>query len=258
MRYALLTLCLAMSVTSANATGKHHYTKKLVPPAFSTESVLIADFDGNIVRQRDIDLVRPIASISKLMVALLSSEQDLDELLSIPLERHVQTVIPKKVKSLTRNELLTLALVRSDNLAAQILCANIDNCVNRMNEKAIELGMFNTHYNEPTGLDRGNVSTATDLLKLVMVATINPVITSLSKLPKAEIDSGKISIKVHNTNPLTSTLNIILSKTGFTNPAGGCLVMAVNSPVGQRILILLGSKNARTRIPVMEKLYREM
>jgi D-alanyl-D-alanine carboxypeptidase len=74
----------------------------------------------------------------------------------------------------------------------------------------------------------------------------------------AEIQAGKNIIKIKNTNPLTAKLDIILSKTGFTNPAGGCLVMAVNSPLGQRFLVLLGSRNAKTRIPAMEKLYKDM
>ena len=125
-------------------------------------------------------------------------------------------------------------------------------------EKAQELGMSSTHYNEPTGLDKGNVSTAHDLLKLLLVAVTVPTITELSSMPKAEVDTmGKV-IKVNNTNPLTSKFDVILSKTGFTNPAGGCLVMILNSGVGQRILILLGSKNAHTRIPDMERLVKEL
>jgi D-alanyl-D-alanine endopeptidase (penicillin-binding protein 7) len=192
------------------------------------------------------------------MVALLASEQDATEQLNIPKVRTVSTTIPRYVNSLSRNELLTLALVRSDNLAAQILCDNIERCVERMNERALEIGMANTHYNEPTGLDKGNVSTASDLLKLMIVAASNSAITSLSRMPSAEITLNKNSIKVRNTNPLTATLDVILSKTGFTNPAGGCLVMIVNSPVGQRVLILLGSRNAKTRIPEMAKLYKEM
>jgi len=126
-----------------------------------------------------------------------------------------------------------------------------------MNERAVEIGMLNTHYNEPTGLDKGNVSTASDLLKLMIVAANNYVVSSVSSMPKAEIPLRKATIKINNTNPLTSKLDVFLSKTGFTNPAGGCLVMAVNSPLGQRFLILLGSKNGKTRIPAMEQIYKD-
>ena len=170
----------------------------------------------------------------------------------------VHTSIPWKVDFLSRKELLTLALVKSDNFAAQILCNNLPNCINSMNAKATEIGMTNTHYEEPTGLSKENVSTADDLLKLMMVAATHPIIGELSSMPKAVVTTGNKIIKVNNTNPLTSKLNILLSKTGFTNPAGGCLVMMINTAVGKRILILLGSKNAKTRIPDIERLVKDL
>jgi serine-type D-Ala-D-Ala endopeptidase (penicillin-binding protein 7) len=258
MRTGIVTLSLALAISTAYARGPKKVVPEVIPPAFTTESILIADLNGNIFREQDQDVIRPIASISKLMVGILASEQDLDEQLTIPKDRKLTTTIPRSINTLSRNELLTLALVRSDNLAAQVLCENILNCVESMNDRAMQIGMFQTHYNEPTGLDRGNVSTASDLLKLIIVAANNHIITSLSSLPIAELLFQKKPTKIYNTNPLTHKLDVILSKTGFTSPAGGCLVMMVNSPVGQRILILLGSRNAKTRIPAMEKLYKEM
>jgi D-alanyl-D-alanine carboxypeptidase len=77
-------------------------------------------------------------------------------------------------------------------------------------------------------------------------------------MPNAEVETNGKVIKVRNTNPLTAKYTINLSKTGFTNPAGGCLVMIMQSPVGQRILILLGSRNAKTRIPDMERLVKDL
>ena len=187
----------------------------------------------------------------------LAANQNLDEGLSIPHIRNVQSSIPRSQLTLTRKELLTLALVKSDNFAAQILCDNIPDCIEVANKKAAELGMNDTHLSEPTGLSSENVSTANDLLKLLLIASNNPTITSLSSMPTAEIPAGKSVIKIHNTNPLTATLDIILSKTGFTNPAGGCLIMAVKSQFGDVFLILLGSKNTKTRIVEMSKLYQE-
>lgn len=257
MKKTLIALTLALLFV--NGAQAHIRKFRIVAtPVFSAKSFLIADADGLVLREQDSDFIRPIASISKLMVAVLASEQDMDEALEIPKVRTVQSTIPRRVAFMTRKELLTLALVHSDNFAAQILCINLPNCVDRMNEKAQELGMVNTHYNEPTGLDKGNVSTAQDLLKLILTAASITTITDLSSMPNAEVDvNGKI-LRVRNTNPLTAKLNIILSKTGFTVPAGGCLVMILNSDVGRRILILLGSKNAHTRIPDMEKLVKEL
>ena len=262
MRSLLIALLLILSSNAMAGNIPHHATRHsivhVVPPAFTTQSYLIADRNGVILKEHDSDLQRPIASISKLMVALIASDQDLDEELYIPIKRTVQSSIPRKQVSLTRRELLTMALIKSDNFAAQILCENIPNCIDAMNGRAYDLGMLHTHYEEPTGLSKENVSTASDLLKLMLVAATNQTITGLSSMPNAEIHVGKNTIKIRNTNPLTAKLDIILSKTGFTNPAGGCLVMAVNSPLGQRFLVLLGSRNAHTRIPEMEKLYKDM
>jgi D-alanyl-D-alanine endopeptidase (penicillin-binding protein 7) len=258
MRILLTSLALAIALIGS-ADAKPRVTKKarsVSIPEFSAKSYLIADSAGSVLKEHDMDAILPIASISKLMVALLSTEQNLDEDLEVPVKREVQSSIPKKVTHLTRKELLTLALVKSDNLAAQVLCTNLPDCVDKMNFKAIEIGMFNTHYVEPTGLDRRNISTANDLLKLLMVAAQDPTITHLSSMPTAEISTSGKPIKIKNTNPLTNTMDTVLSKTGYTKPAGGCLVMILNTTVGQRILILLGSKNSKTRIPDMERLVK--
>jgi len=254
----IIFITLAFFIASGAHAGRGHKVRETQPPKFSAKSYLVADSDGQILKEQDGESVRPIASISKLMVALLSSEQNLDEELDIPGVRKVHSSIPKKVNKLTRKELLTLALVKSDNLAAQVLCDNLPECVDKMNSKAQELGMNSTHYSEPTGLSSENVSTAHDLLRLLLIASSNPTITELSRMPQAEIPTGKTIIKVKNTNPLTAKFDILLSKTGFTAPAGGCLVMIMNSEVGQRILILLGSKNAKTRVPDMERLVKEL
>jgi len=257
MRFLLTTLALTLAmVGTADARVKQPQKKKYPIPEFSAKSYIIADSAGVVLKEHDMDAILPIASISKLMVGLLASEQNLEDDLEIPTKREVQSSIPKKVKTLTRRDLLMLALVKSDNLAAQVLCTNLPDCIDKMNARANELGMFSTHYSEPTGLSAENTSTANDLLKLMIVAAQDPVITHVSSMPFIEIHTNGKSIKVKNTNPLTNTLDISLSKTGYTKPAGGCLVMILNTNAGQRILILLGSKNSKTRIPDMERLVK--
>lgn len=257
MKKLLIGLAAVMLLTG-HAEARHGRVRAKPVPTFSAKSFLVADTEGVILKEQDSDTVRPIASISKLMVGILASEQDLSERLSIPSSRTVTSTIPRKTEYLTRKELLTLALVRSDNFAAQILCDNLPNCVNEMNQRATLIGMAQTHFDEPTGLSANNVSTANDLLKLMLVASMHPVVTEVSSMPKAEITAGNKTIKINNTNPLTSKLDMILSKTGFTNPAGGCLAMMINTSVGKRILILLGSRNSKTRIPDMERLVKEL
>jgi serine-type D-Ala-D-Ala endopeptidase (penicillin-binding protein 7) len=255
MKHLLLVLISALLFTGNVEAGRKKFKETQSP--FSAKSFLVASEDGTILREHEGGTIVPIASISKLMVGILAADQDLSEILHIPTTRQVQSSIPRSTATLSRRELLTLALVKSDNFAAQILCNNILFCVERMNSRALELGMTDTKFQEPTGLDKGNVSTAHDLLKLVMSAVTNSTVSTISSMPSAEIATNKNTIKIRNTNPLTSRFNISLSKTGFTNPAGGCLVMVTNSGLGQRIFILLGSRNSKTRIPDMVKLVKE-
>lgn len=253
----ILIAILAISITTVSvAKPKQKVRKKvLITQSVVEESYIITDNAGNVIKESLSDVQRPIASISKLMVGLLAVEQDLDEILSIPPKRTVTSSIPNNQKYLSRRELLTLSLVKSDNFATQVLCNNIPNCIDAMNKKAIQLGMTHTHYDEPTGLSRNNVSTAADLVKLMVEASYYRTLTEISSMPNAEIKTGKNTIKINNTNPLTNKLDVFLSKTGFTNPAGQCLAMAVFSPFGQRFIVLLGSKN---RIPEIEKLYKSV
>lgn len=221
--------------------------------AFAVPSYIVADGNGAILDEKHSNVVRPIASITKLMLGSLVSSQDLTEELTIPKLRTVSSKIPRKQLMMSRRDLLLLSLVKSDNFASQILCENLPNCVMQMNAKARSLDMLDTEFVEPTGLSKQNVSTAGDLLKLLMAVSSDTILSEFSSSPKARVSSGKLTVS--NTNPLTSKLNVLMSKTGFTNPAGGCIVMIVQSPVGQRILVLLGSRNTKTRIPEIEKLY---
>lgn len=256
MRALLLTIALSIAfIGSADARPKKKVRAAPVPE-FSAKSFLVADADGSVLKEKGMDTILPIASISKLMIGLLAAKQDLDEPLGIPKVREVRSSIPRNITHLSRRELLTLSMVKSDNLAAQVLCTNLPNCVERMNSKADEIGMTNTNFVEPTGLSAENTSTANDLLKLMLVSSHDPILGQLSSMPNAEIHTSGKPIRVKNTNPLTAKYTILLSKTGYTRPAGGCLVMIMESAVGQRILILLGSKNSRTRIPDMERLVK--
>jgi D-alanyl-D-alanine endopeptidase (penicillin-binding protein 7) len=255
MKRFLLGLTLAVVLASNAEAGKRTKTTKKVPE-FSAKSFIVADSNGHILKEKNSDDVRPIASITKLIIGMIVVNQNMYEKLEIPSVRTLRTTIPRKVDTLTREDLLTLALVKSDNFATEILCANIPNCIDRMNLEAHTLQMNDTHFEDPTGLSNENVSTATDLLKLLLAASNNAIIRRLSSMESAEIEIGDKSIKVKNTNPLVSKLDVVVSKTGTTQAAGGCLVMVLNSSVGQRILILLGSRSGKTRITDMEKLIK--
>jgi D-alanyl-D-alanine endopeptidase (penicillin-binding protein 7) len=224
----------------------------------TAKSFIVADNRGQIISEKNADRTQPIASITKLMTAIvvLNANQDLAEelILNFKHSKIYHTRLPRTLKTLSRGELLQLAIVKSDNFAAYTLCANypggVDRCVAEMNHEALEFGMYSTHFTDPTGLDEGNTSNARDLVKLVLVASHHPEITDASGKPSVSIKVKKRWWEFGNTNPLVrKSDNIIVSKTGFINKSGGCLVMLLDTELGQRVIILLGSKNTKTRIP---------
>ena len=227
--------------------------------SITAKSFLVADNRGEVIVEKNADRTQPIASITKLMTAIvvLNANQDLSEELRLDFKKSnvYHTRLPRTLKTLSRGELLQLAIVKSDNFAAYTLCANypggVDRCVAEMNHEALEFGMYSTHFTDPTGLDEGNTSNARDLVKLVLVASHHPEITDASGKPSVSILVKKRWWDFWNTNSLVRRANdqIIVSKTGYIHESGGCVVMLLDTNIGQRVIVLLGSKNTRTRIP---------
>jgi len=209
----------------------------------TAKSWAVAD-DTHIIQSKNITEQRSIGSITKLMTVMvvLDAHQDLDE----------------KLKPYTRRELIQLALVKSDNTAAKRLCEQFpggyNECVWAMNNKASVLGLANTHFIEPTGLSVFNVSTVEDLIRLVSVARRYPEIVQASRTAHLNIAVKKRVLIVKNTNPIVAQHpeEFWVSKTGFINAAGGCIVMMKDTPAGLRTVVVLGSRNTRTRIPEAE------
>jgi D-alanyl-D-alanine endopeptidase (penicillin-binding protein 7) len=174
-------------------------------------------------------------------MVVLDSRQDLDEY----------------IKPYTRKELLQLAIVHSDNRASETLCQRYPGgrsaCVQAMNEKARSLGMIDTKFIDPTGLGVMNSSTAYDLIKMVRAAELYPEIVAASKMSEVKIKHKKKFVVFRNTNPIIGKRHdFIVSKTGYIRAAGGCIVMMLDTAFGRRIVVLLGSKSTKTRIPEAE------
>ena len=229
----------------------------------TAKSWLVADAEGKIIKGENTTAMRPIASISKLITAMIviDAKQNLDERITYKTfrskARHHKKEKVDKSQMLTRRELLNMALVHSDNHAAGVLCSNYPGgslgCLTAMNFKVARLGMMHTSLMDPTGLDNRNISTAEDLVLLVQAARTYPLIVNASKQTKVEIKISKRWVFFKNTNPMIGKDHrIVVSKTGFTNPAGGCIVMAMDTDLGQRTVVVLGSKNTKTRIPEAE------
>ena len=227
MRF-LIALALALTTFLAQAEK------------ITASSYLVTDSDAHILVEQNIDEVRPIASITKLMTVMvvLDAHQNLDE----------------NVGGMSRRDRIMMALVHSDNKSAAILCATYprgrEACIRAMNQKAQDLKMTNTRFAEATGLSIFNISTARDLINLVLMSTTYPMIVEAGHTSQVKILVKKKWLVFKNTNPLIGyDQRIVVSKTGFIHAAGGCLVMVVDTEVGRRVLILLGSRDTRTRIP---------
>ena len=212
-------------------------------PTLTAKSWLVADGQGKVLDSKNPDEIRSIASITKLMTAMvvLDAKQPLGELIGL----------------FTREQLIDMAIINSDNKASLILCEKYPGgpaeCHKAMNAKARELGMPNTKFIEASGLSVFNVSTATDLIKLVIEASKYPEIVEASQTSEIKIKVKKHWLTFRNTNPIIGKKHkFIVSKTGYINASGGCIVMMLDTDVGQRIVVLLGSKNTRTRIPEAE------
>jgi len=225
--------------------------------SITAQSYLVTDTQGQVLNEKNADQPRPIASITKLMTVMvvLDSKLPLDEAvpLNFKLAGQYHTKLPRKLKTLTRGELVDLAMVKSDNFAAYHLCSSypggVDSCVSAMNNKARNLGMYSTVYTDPTGLDETNVSTARDLIKLLVMAKTYPEIVDSAR-PKVAIQVKKHWWQFWNTNPLVRKGDdVVVSKTGYIHQSGGCLVMLMNTEFGQRFIALLGSRNTHTRFP---------
>jgi len=206
-------------------------------------SWLVANGEGDIIQSENIYQERSIASITKLMTVMvvLDADQDLDQF----------------IKPYTRRELIQLAIVHSDNRASEILCQNYPGgrteCVKAMNTKSKKLGMINSRFVDPTGLGVMNVSTAYDLIKLVKAAQYYPEIREASGMSEVKIKIKKKWLIFRNTNPIIGKRHdFIVSKTGWIRASGGCIVMMLDTDVGRRIVVVLGSKNTHTRIPEAE------
>jgi D-alanyl-D-alanine endopeptidase (penicillin-binding protein 7) len=166
--------------------------------------------------------------------------------------------LDERIKTYTRRELINLAVTHSDNRAANLLCESYVGgkiaCVTAMNSKVRNMGLSQTRYVEPTGLSIMNVSTADELVDIVLEASKYPEIIEASK-STTTVQHKKRVVSFNNTNPITRKRNdIIVSKTGWIRASGGCLVMLVDTEEGRRVVIVLNSKTIKTRVPDAEYL----
>ena len=226
-------------------------------------SALVIDVNtGQTLYQKNATKVRPIASLTKLMTALvvLDAKQNLNQTITVDkndLDRvkHTHSRIRMGTK-VTRRDALHLALMSSENRMASALARHYPGgrsaFVRAMNNKARQLGMRNTHFYDSTGLSTRNVSTAQDLGKLAAAAYRQPLIRQFTQDENREMrfSTPAYSLMFNNTNPLVKNpdWDVRLSKTGFTDEAGRCLVMRAKPDNQELAIVLLNSVGKRTPI----------
>lgn len=229
--------------------------------ALRSSAVLILDpASHKVLYQKHADAVMPIASLTKLMTALvvLEARQDMNEQLTVTsadVDRLKYSSSRLQVGTrLARTAMLHIALMSSENRAASALGRNYPGGTARfvaaMNAKARALGMLHTHYVEPTGLSSSNVSTPEDLAKLVVAVEKHALIRRYSTDHEFAIRQGRARTLYHNTNRLTSNRSwkIRLQKTGYISEAGRCMVLHAKVRGRATVMVFLDSQGKFSRL----------
>jgi D-alanyl-D-alanine endopeptidase (penicillin-binding protein 7) len=236
-------------------------TLRLDRPEVRSNSALVFDeTNATILYAKRADVALPIASITKLMTALvvLESKQPLDEVIQITRddrdsERNSYSRLAVGTK-LQRRDLLQLALMSSENRAAHALGRNyaggMPGFIRAMNAKAKMLGMTKTRFVDPTGLSSKNVASPADLSKLVIAAADHPAIRQFSTKDEYAVAVGRQVLTFRNTNTLVMnpTWNILVQKTGYISEAGQCLVLKAMIEGRAIVIVLLDSFGKYTRV----------
>lgn len=244
-----------------NNQNSNGYSGAYIDELYTDSSgVMVVDLQNDkVIYDKAADTARPIASITKLMTAMvvLDARQDMSEEIYLDAEDFVG---PKKASSrlrvhdkLNRAELMLMMLMKSENPAAKSLARHYPGgyttFMTAMNQKARSLGMYTAYFGDPTGLDKRNVASPRDLVKMVKAAGEYNVIRSFSTTKSYDFFMGDRVYKANNTSYLVrdSLYNIGVSKTGYIREAGRCVVMETMVNNRPAVVVILGAGSSRTR-----------
>ncbi len=232
----------------------------LAVPLGSQSVLVIEDDTGKVLLEKNANQVMPIASLTKLMTAMvvLDAHQDMNEPISIDntdvdMLKHSTSRVPVGA-TLSRRDILQLALMSSDNRAAASLARTYPGGATAftaaVKNKIRALGMTQTVIEEPTGLSPNNKSTAQDMVKMAAAASAYPDIRSITTDTKDTLTVKGRRVEYHNTNRLVGAKgwDIGLSKTGYTEEAGRCLIMRIKTAGKNATLVLLNARASSVRV----------
>jgi len=269
MLVCIILLCLLVVQSAEAKPIKHKYKHPHVQRVIETHGMSIIHVDlkqDSIIKGQNIQQVRGLASITKLMTAIVALDYTTEMDKKLTLSKLTHSKLPHR--EYTRGELFHAMLIKSDNAAAETIAADYpggrDKFITDMNIRAITMGLKNTHFNDPTGLSSGNVSTAEEVSHLVVGAAFYPTIRNISTKKEAtiliQVKRKDRPVVISNTNRvlLHEFDSIRLSKTGFTNPAGFCVAILVEQPVNNethhQVIVVMGAKNTAQRVDVVKRM----
>ena len=262
----VVAFCLLFFMVVQSSEAKPRTQKKHAVETYGTLSVMVTNISEDvIVRKQNIDQIRALASVTKLMTAMIALDHDMNMNRKLQLSNKAGSRMPKR--EYTRGELFHMLLIKSDNAAAETLAADYpggrEKFIRDMNVRAMMLNMYSTNFDDPSGLSSGNVSTASDVTSMVVAASHYPDIREISVKKTApiltQVKRKNRIVVLHNTNTiLLSQINgVQVSKTGFTNPAGFCVAMLVEKHKGDilqhEVIVVMGARNPAQRVDTVKR-----
>src|SRR5918995_1843438 len=231
-------------------------TGAVVPDVRAAAAIVFNPETGQVLWEENAQDKRSIASITKVMTALVFLEDDPDLSQEITVERSdvyaASTTYLRANERVTLDNLLHLTLIASDNAAARALArvshGGTASFVERMNEKAIELGLESTSFADPSGLDPANISSAYDLSRLISFASGNERIAPIMRTAQHTVRTNRRTVNIHNTNRLVlgGEVDVMGGKTGFIGKAGYCLATLLRLPQGNQVAVVVLGASSNT------------
>jgi len=270
-RQAKLARARAAAAARDIAASQPHFkldaSGDLVPDVRAAAAIIYDPETGKVLWEENSQDQRSIASITKMMTAVVFMETNPDLTQDVVVQRsdafQASTTKLRTNDRVTADELLHLLLIASDNAAARVIARispyGSDGFVARMNEKAADLGLTATHYADPSGLLSDNVSSAYDMARLITFVSNDTRIASVMQTPEYSITIGRRPVTVHNTNHLLGKpgVDVLAGKTGFIHAAGYCLATLLRLPsTNQQVaVVVLGARSNAGRFLETENLF---
>jgi serine-type D-Ala-D-Ala endopeptidase (penicillin-binding protein 7) len=228
----------------------------IVPDIRAAAAIIFNPETGQVLWEENAQDKRSIASITKVMTAVVFLEDQPDLSQEITIERSdvyaASTTYLRANERITLDNVLHLTLIASDNGAARALArvshGGTASFVERMNEKAIELGLESTSFADPSGLDPSNISSAYDLSRLITFASGNEQIAPIMRTAQYSFRTSRRTVNIHNTNRLVlgGEVDVMGGKTGFITKAGYCLATLLRLPQGNQVAVVVLGASSNT------------